>query len=129
MIRIMAQKFYSAEFRQQAVGLYETSADVTLKQVATDLGVSRGTLADWVKALGNGVRTTGALRPSPAAPDGETTAARIARLEADNARLRADKARVETELDILRKAAKYFAGETNWPTASGSSPTTRPPIR
>lgn len=32
----------------------------------------------------------------------------------ENARLRADKVKVETERDILRKAAKYFAGETNW---------------
>lgn len=46
MIIIMARKNYSAEFRQQAVDLYESSPDATLKQVATDLGVSRGTLAD-----------------------------------------------------------------------------------
>jgi transposase len=40
---------------------------------------------------------------------------RIARLEAENARLDGrDKVKLETERDILRQAAKYFAGETNW---------------
>jgi transposase len=33
--------------------------------------------------------------------------AQVAALETENAKL-------ETERDILRQAAKYFAGETNW---------------
>ncbi len=128
MIITMAQKFYSMEFRPQAVDLYETTPGATLKQIAGELGVSRGTLSLWVKDLVNGVRS--GEEPVTVKPTaGESTATRIARLEAENARLRADKARVETERDILGKAAKYFAGETSWPTASGSSPTTRPPTR
>ena len=55
-------------------------------------------------------RTTSGARPAAT----ETAAVRIARLEVENARLRAEKVKVETERDILRKAAKYFAGETNW---------------
>ena len=107
MIITMARKNYSMEFRRQAVDLYETTPGATLKQIAGELGVSRGTLSLWVKDLGDG--------PTPATPpSGESPVARIARLEAENARLRADKARVETERDILRKAAKYFAGETSW---------------
>ena len=113
MISIMARKNYSMEFRQQAVDLYETTPGATVKQIAGELGVSRGTLSLWVKDLGNGTRTNDG--PTPATPpSGEPPVARIARLEAENARLRADKARVETERDILRKAAKYFAGETSW---------------
>ncbi|NGZ69252.1 transposase [Vibrio aestuarianus] len=113
MIITMARKNYSMEFRQQAVDLYETTPGATLKQIAGELGVSRGTLSLWVKDLGNGVRS--GEEPVTVKPTvGESTATRIARLEAENARLRADKARVETERDILRKAAKYFAGETNW---------------
>jgi len=109
----MARKNYSMEFRQQAVDLYETTQGATLKQIAGELGVSRGTLALWVKDLGNGRRANDG--PTPLTPaSGESAAVRIARLEAENARLRADKARIETERDILRKAAKYFAGETNW---------------
>ena len=113
MIITMARKNYSMEFRQQAVDLYETTPGATLKQIAGELGVSRGTLSLWVKDLGNGVRTNDG--PTPATPpSGGSPVARIARLEAENARLRADKARVETERDILGKAAKYFAGETSW---------------
>ena len=117
MIRIMARKSYSDEFRRQAVDLYESTPDATLRGIAADLGVSRGTLADWVKRFGTGStttlppdRTTSGARPGST----ETAVVRIARLEAENARLRADKVKVETERDILRKAAKYFAGETNW---------------
>ena len=38
----------------------------------------------------------------------------MARLEAEDAALQAEKAKIETEKSILRQAAKYFAGETNW---------------
>ncbi len=117
MIRIMARKNYSDEFRRQAVDLYESTPDATLRGIAADLGVSRGTLADWVKTFGTGSTTMlPAERTTSGARSGstETAAVRIARLEAENARLRAEKVKVETERDILRKAAKYFAGETNW---------------
>lgn len=52
MIVIMARKNYSTEFRQQAVDLYETTPDATLKQFATDLGVSRGTPRGVGQGLG-----------------------------------------------------------------------------
>ena len=105
MIRIMARKSYSDEFRRQAVDLYESTPDATLRGIAADLGVSRGTLETLPPD-----RTTSGARPGST----ETAVVRIARLEAENARLRAEKTKVETERDILRKAAKYFAGETNW---------------
>jgi transposase len=38
----------------------------------------------------------------------------LARLRAENKALRADTTRLSSERDILRSAAKYFAGETNW---------------
>ena len=40
--------------------------------------------------------------------------ARLEVLEAENAALRAEQAKLAQERDILRQAAKYFAGETNW---------------
>ena len=44
----------------------------------------------------------------------ESQAARVIRLEAENARLTVEARKLATERDILRQAAKYFAGETNW---------------
>lgn len=114
MIPSMARKNYSDEFRRQAVDLYESTPGATLRGIADDLGISRGTLADWVKTFGTG--STTAPISSPRTPVGrpETQAEKVARLEAEVAQLRAEKAKVETEKSILRQAAKYFAGETNW---------------
>ena len=50
----------------------------------------------------------------PAATRVETPEQELARLRAENQALRAEKTRLATERDILRSAAKYFAGETNW---------------
>jgi len=36
------------------------------------------------------------------------------RVQAENAQLVAEQAKLATERDILRQAAKYFAGETRW---------------
>jgi transposase-like protein len=75
MIHRMARKSYTDEFRRQAVDLYESTPGATLRGIADDLGISRGTLADWVKALGTGSTTasiscprTPAGRPETAAP-------------------------------------------------------------
>ena len=110
----MARKSYTDEFRRQAVDLYESTPGATLRGIADDLGISRGTLSDWVKTLGTG--STTAPISSPRTPLGlpESQAEKVARLEAENAQLRAEKAKIEIEKSILRQAAKYFVGETNW---------------
>lgn len=50
----------------------------------------------------------------PRSDSGETPEQEAARLRAEVAHLRAEKTKLETERDILRSAAKYLAGETNW---------------
>jgi transposase len=40
--------------------------------------------------------------------------ARLAALETENAELLVEQTKLATERDILRQAAKYFAGETHW---------------
>jgi transposase len=117
----MARKHYTDEFRRQAVDLYESTPGATLRGIAEDLGIVRGTLTEWVRALGTG--TTTASTGSPSTPPGassssgqrpESQTARIARLEARVKELEASETKLSTEREILRSAAKYFAGETNW---------------
>ena len=44
----------------------------------------------------------------------ETPEQQAARLQARVAQLEAENAKLTTEREILRSAARYFAGETNW---------------
>ncbi|MDR7385627.1 transposase [Promicromonospora iranensis] len=127
----MARKNYSEEFRRQAVDLYESTPGATVRGIAEDLGIVRGTLQDWLDTYGtgkktapDGTRTSSPLRSTTArssgvpasatAPADETPEQKIARLEAENAALRAETTKLATEREILQKAAKYFAGETRW---------------
>ncbi|MDX2565216.1 transposase [Streptomyces sp. TX20-6-3] len=98
-------KNYPPEFKADAVALYQSRPGATIRQIAADLGINPETLRNWI-------RTAGASRPrghradAPAQPptplEGELAAARK--------RIR----ELEEEREILRKAAKYFAGETRW---------------
>ena len=120
----MARKNYSEEFRRQAVDLYESIPGATVRGIAEDLGIVRGTLRNWLDVYGTGRKTAAdgtavdsplrSTPPSVPAPAGETPQQTIARLEAENAALRAERAKLTTEREILQKAAKYFAGETRW---------------
>jgi transposase len=128
----MARKTYSEEFRRQAVELYESTPGATFRGIAADLGITRNTLKDWVTSRGrastasttastvntnattpsSSAGTAGSPRhapPRPGSPQAEIAAlrARVAALESENTLL-------ATERDILRQAAKYFAGETRW---------------
>jgi len=53
----------------------------------------------------------------------------VDRLRARVVELEASERTLAVERDILRAAAKYFAGETSWSVPSSSSPTTRTPSR
>jgi len=68
-------KNYPPQFKADAVALYQSRPDATIRQIAADLGINPETLRNWVRQK---VRE------------------------------------LEEEREILRKAAKYFAGETRW---------------
>ena len=120
----MARKNYSEEFRRQAVDLYESTPGATVRGIAEDLGIVRGTLRGWLEVYGTGKKTAadGTLTSSPlqsktkspSVPADETPEQKIDRLEAENAALRAETTKLTTEREILQRAAKYFAGETRW---------------
>ena len=116
MIYTMPRKNYTEEFRREAVQLYEHTAGATLRGIAADLGISRGTLAQWRREQGytepKTERSGADLVDGPS--EGESPQARIARLEAKVRQLEGETRMLASERDILRKAAKYFAGETNW---------------
>ena len=121
----MARKNYSDEFRRQAVDLYESAPGATVRGIADDLGVERGTLRHWLDLYGTGKKTAadGSLTTSPLKAQQSlarevavdvTPQQQIARLQARVAQLEANEKKLTTEREILRSAAKYFAGETNW---------------
>ena len=91
----MARKNYSEEFRRQAVDLYESTPGATVRGIAEDLGIVRGTLRHWPEAYGTGKKTaadrtmtTSPLQsrkpssPTLSAPADETPEQKVARLEA-----------------------------------------------
>ncbi|MEW1681714.1 transposase [Streptomyces sp. NPDC093594] len=87
--------------------MYQSRPAATIKQTAADLGINPETLRNWIRAAGaSRTRGQGANEPvQPPAP---------LELEAENAALRKKVRELEEEREILRKAAKYFAGETRW---------------
>ncbi|MFB7076247.1 IS3 family transposase [Streptomyces sp. NPDC056308] len=99
----MGMKHYPAEFKADAVALYRSRPGATIKSVATDLGVNTETLRNWIRAADGrrpGAHSTPAAAPRP---DGDGVQVELA---AARKRIR----ELEEERDILRKAARYFAG-------------------
>ena len=108
----MAMKVYSEEFKADAVALYVSDPARTYASVAKDLGVNRETLRLWVRRARQakaGDRAPERRREGDAGP-----VASGAVLEDENRQLRKKVRELEAERDILRRAARYFAGETNW---------------
>ncbi|MFF2852092.1 IS3 family transposase [Streptomyces sp. NPDC058001] len=110
----MAMKDYSDEFKADAVALYESTPGAIYKSIAADLGINRATLREWV-LRDRERRGVTAAAAKPAARPREAVASadpheRVRQLEARVAELEASERKLATERDILRKAARYFAG-------------------
>ncbi|MFJ2378891.1 IS3 family transposase [Streptomyces sp. NPDC087769] len=110
----MAMKDYADEFKADAVALYESTPGAIYKSIAADLGVNRATLREWVlrdrerRGITAATAKPGA-QPREAVPSADPDE-RVRQLEARVAELEASERKLATERDILRKAAKYFAG-------------------
>lgn len=87
---------YPEEFRREAVGLVR--AGRSIKDVAGSLGVTEQSLRNWVKQDQLDRRER---------DDGLTTAERE-----ELRRLRRENARLKQEREILKRAAAFFARET-----------------
>lgn len=107
----MARKTYSEEFRRDAVELYRVTEGATISKISGDLGITDATLSTWCRAAGVPVRGSRDRRPDTTDP--ARSPDEITRLRVRVAELEASECTLSTERDILRAAAKYFAGETN----------------
>ncbi len=104
----MVSKHYPAQFKADAVALFRSRPGATIAQIADDLGVNRETLRSWVRA--DDQRRGAAAGPATSAARPQAGGS----VEEENAELRRRIRELEEERDILRKAARYFAGETRW---------------
>ena len=89
-------KKYTLEFKKSSAKLAATS-EQTISQTARNLGVNVNTLHGWV----NKYFPNGSIHQTP----GDN-------LSEELKRLRKELAKVKQERDILKKAAAYFASET-----------------
>jgi transposase len=104
----MVMKSYPPEFKAEAVALYRSRPSATIAQIADDLGLNRETMRNWIRA---DERATSGRSDQPTTPVATTA---TSGLETQNGRLKQRIRELEEERDILRKAARYFAGETRW---------------
>ena len=91
---------YTGEFKLEAVRL---AGSIGGNAAAKRLGIPQSTMTNWVRrskagALGE-IEATPARRP-------------VSELEAENARLRRELTNAKLDLEIVKKAAAYFAKES-----------------
>jgi transposase len=114
----MARKSYSMEFRRQAVDLYESTPGATLKGIAAELGIVRGTLRHWVDLYGTGKTTsadgTTSIHPMRAGGGGapaagpETPEQELTRLRAGVRALEVETTKLATEREMRLRRAGHF---------------------
>lgn len=103
---------YTNEFKAEAVTLIRRN-DRSYRQLAEDLGVNSWTLRDWYKKDEMTKKSKGGKAGSgPAAPTGETPEQELVRLRRENERQRKRIETLEMDREILKKAAAFFAKES-----------------
>ena len=89
---------YTKEFKSEAINM-AVNGDLSLSEVASNLGLNYQTLYNWVK---------GSMPESSSTQAGKS---KIKELESELRALRRDLKRARQERDILKKAAAYFASQ------------------
>ena len=92
---------YPPEFKTEAVKLYQQNGR-NLQKIASDLGVSTNSLREWVRRAESGNTPNRKSQPELSQDEREE----LKRLQRENRILR-------EEREILKKAAAFFAQETN----------------
>ena len=111
-MRVLRQH-YSDAFKTEAMILVERG-DRSFAQLATDLGVSQWTLRHWYAQSQMSKRSTKKRRGSPEVPiaPSETEKQKVARLERELTRLQRENESLKMDREILKKAAAFFAKES-----------------
>ena len=92
---------YSAEFKADAVALVASRPDVSIRDIADELGVPQTVLNGWCRRAG--VRAEPKAERAPVETKDATTV-RVRELERELAR-------TKMELEFAKKAAAFFARE------------------
>ena len=96
---------YTEEFKVEAIGLADSIGG---NAAAKRLGVPQSTVTNWVRN-----RKTGRQGSAPVAAESTSAVKRpVSELEAENARLRKELVNAKLDLEIVKKAAAYFAKES-----------------
>lgn len=109
------RRHYDEQFKESTIELLERT-DRSFREVSQDLGVSEWTLRDWYNKRAMAKKRKGKA-PTPEAAlkvlqRDETPEQRLARLERENAALRREVESLKTDRDFLKKAAAFFAKES-----------------
>jgi len=89
---------YTLEFKLEA--LRRVRGGEPIRKAAREIGVPEQSIRNWVKAQATG-KLGGVVSGKPITPD-----------QMEISRLRAESARLKMELEIVKKAAAYFARES-----------------
>jgi transposase len=93
---------YTEEFKTEAVRLaLSTGGNAAAKR----LGIPQSTMTNWVRQSRDGVS-------APVVGAAVAVKRPVSELEAENARLRRELASAKLDLEIVKKAAAYFAKES-----------------
>jgi transposase len=100
--KVVSNRQYTDEFKLEAVRLGESIGG---NQAAKRLGIPESSLWNWMR-----LSRAGKLK----AADGAATPVKrsVSELEAENARLRKELTSAKLDLEIVKKAAAYFAKES-----------------
>jgi len=108
---------YDEQFRIDAVELYKKS-NRSCRQVAMDLGISDVSLMNWYKRFDmakrkkRSARVVAAEKALDRLVGSESVEERLARVERENVALRKENDELKTDREILKKAAAFFAKES-----------------
>jgi transposase len=104
------RKYHSDDFRTDAIALVERG-DRSFARLGLDLGVSEWTLRHWYNQSLMAKRSPKKKR-AVAAPSEETPEQKVDRLERELTRLQRENDSLKMDREILKKAAAFFAKES-----------------